>query len=162
MKINLHRHFLPSLLLCLMSALPASLSASGHEKALGIGGGFASYNHSGYAKMYFQYTFAPMLRIAPEIGYIFPNKSTSGFEASVDMQFPFRIARGFKFYPLAGVTINNWTYRHNGHDTRAGFNLGGGFDLYFTSSFKLSIEAKYALVKDTDGLFLDLGFGYVF
>ena len=80
----------------LASAFPAY--AQKGEKTLGIAGGFASYNTSGYVDVYFQYSFAEHVRIAPEVGYIFRNDGKSGFAASVDMHFPFRVARGFKLY----------------------------------------------------------------
>lgn len=152
------------LLFIAISLLSVSLSsyAQKGEKTLGIAGGYASHNEAGYADVYFQYTFAPHLRIAPELGYIFRGEGKSGFECSVDMQFPFRISRGFNFYPLAGLTLNNWSFKHGEHETRGGFDIGGGFDLYLTQSFKLNIQGKYSAMNDTSGLFLNLGIGYVF
>lgn len=158
MKITL-KHALTSLLI-MAGAMSMSLDASAAgEKTLGFAGGYASYNGGGYADLYFQYTFAPHLRIAPEVGYVFRNEGKSAFVASVDLQFPFAIARGFNIYPLAGVTLNNWTYGHHHdddwdddhHATRAGFDFGGGFDIYLTRQLKLNLQCKYSLMNDTGG-----------
>lgn len=142
--------------------LPSHSSAAIGEKTLGFSGGYASYNGGGYADLYFQYSLAPHIRIAPELGYIFRNENKSGFECSVDMQFPFRLARGFNAYPLAGVTLNNWSYKHGGHVTRGGFDFGGGFDIRMTSELKLTLQAKYSLMNDTSGCFIGMGIGYNF
>ena len=91
-----------------LACAPTANAATG-EKALGFAGGFASYNDGGYGKIYFQYEIAPHVRLAPEMGYIFRNEDCSGFEFSFDVQFPFRLARGFSIYPLAGLTLNNWS-----------------------------------------------------
>ncbi len=132
------------------------------EKTLGIAGGYASYNNGGYTDIYFQYTFANHFRIAPEIGYVFRNDGASAFEMSVDMHFPFRVAKGFAVYPLAGLTFNNWSYRHGGHASRGGADFGGGLDLYLTSNLKLTLQGKYSLMNDTGGAFVGMGIGYVF
>lgn len=153
---------LPLLALGAITLSPATANAQKGEKTVGFAAGFASYNGGGYADLYFQYTFAPHLRIAPELGYIFRNEGKSGFECSVDMQFPFRMARGFNLYPLAGITLNNWSPVGHEHITRGGFDLGGGMDLYLTSNLKLNIQAKYSMMNDTSGCFVNLGIGYVF
>ena len=88
--------------------IPERATAQTREKVIGIAGGFASYNSGGYTNLFFQYTFAPHIRIAPEIGYVFRNENKTGFEISADMHFPFQIARGFGIYPLVGFTFNNW------------------------------------------------------
>ncbi len=144
----------------LMATVPAQAQVG--EKTLGIAGGYASYNNGGYADIYFQYTLANHVRIAPEIGYIFRNEGKSGFEFSADVQFPFRLARSFNVYPLVGFTLNNWEYSGDGHATRAGADFGAGFDIYLMSNFKLSLQGKYSLMNDTSGGFFNFGFGYVF
>lgn len=145
-----------------VAAVPQEAYAQRGEKTLGVAGGFATYNNGGYANLYFQYSFADHVRIAPEIGYIFRNEGKSGFEMSVDMHFPFKIARGFGVYPLAGLTFNNWTYHHDGHASRLGADFGAGFDIYLTSNLKLTLQGKYSLLNDTGGGFFDMGIGYVF
>lgn len=158
-----------TLLLCAVAlvassaGMPAFASSSNKgEKTLGISGGYASYNKSAYANVFFQYTFTPHLRIAPEIGYVIRNSDISGFEVSCDMHFPFRLARGFKVYPLAGLTFNTWNNRTEGNLNRFGGDLGLGFDLYITGSLKLCLQGKYSLMKSTSGAFASLSIGYVF
>lgn len=150
-----------ALAICLFVAAP-NASAQKGEMTLGLAGGYATYNDGGYADIYFQYTFAPHFRIAPEIGYVFRNQGCSAFETSVDMHFPFRLAKGFGIYPLVGVTLNDWNYQHEGHATRFGADFGAGFDIYLTSYLKLSLQGKYSLMNDTGGGFFNAGIGYVF
>ncbi|MDE5877968.1 MAG: porin family protein [Muribaculaceae bacterium] len=146
----------------MLTAGAAEVSAETGEKTLGIAAGFSSYNNGGYADIYFHYTLAPHVRIAPEIGYGFRNEGKSLFEFSVDAQFPFRVARGFNLYPLAGITYNNWSYHEHGHASRAGLDLGGGAEAYLTSNLKLNLQIKYSMMNDTSGAFINLGIGYVF
>lgn len=147
--------------LCLLVASMPAAAQSG-EKTLGVAGGFSTYNNGGYAGIYFQYSFADHIRLSPELGYVFRNKNVSAFAMSLDVQFPFRIARGFGVYPLAGLTYNNWSYQPGGHLSRLGADVGAGLDFYMTSSFKLTLQGKYSMMNDTSGGFFNLGFGYVF
>lgn len=149
-------------LLGLAFLIPNNACAQKGEKTLGVSGGYATYNDGGYANVYFQYSFANHFRIAPEIGYVFRNDGKSAFEFSVDMHFPFKIARGFGVYPLVGFTFNNWEYQGAGHASRAGADFGAGFDIYLTSYLKMSIQGKYSLMNDTGGGFFGFGMGYVF
>lgn len=153
---------LAAILLMLGLALPTEANAKGGEKTLGIAGGFATYNDGGYTDIYFQYSFADHLRIAPELGYVFRNEGKSAFEMSVDMHFPFRVARGFAVYPLVGFTFNNWSYGEDHHASRAGVDFGAGFDIYLTSNLKLNLQGKYSAMNDTGGGFINMGIGYVF
>lgn len=147
--------------LCSLFSFEASAQQKG-EMSLGIAGGVATYNDGGYVKAFYQYTFAPHIRIAPEVGYVFRNQGKSAFEMSVDMHFPFRLAKGFDVYPLAGLTLNNWNYKHSDSTTKVGADFGAGFDLYLTSNLKLNLQGKYSLMNDTDGGFFDMGIAYVF
>lgn len=147
--------------ICLLG-VTVSASAQRGEKTFGVAGGMATYNNGGYAGFYFQYSFSDHVRLAPELGYVFRNKNTSAFAMSLDVQFPFRVARGLGVYPLAGLTYNNWSFQDNGHASRLGADLGAGVDFYLTSSFKLTLQGKYSMMNDTSGGFIDLGFGYVF
>lgn len=142
--------------------MPAKAQAQRGEMTLGLMGGFATYNNGGFTDVYFQYTFADHFRIAPDLGYVFRNDHKSAFVLDVDMHFPFRVAKGFAIYPLAGFTFNNWSYKHGDSASRAGANFGAGFDLYLTSYLKLTLQGKYSLMNDTSGGFFGLGIGYVF
>lgn len=162
MKLDCKHSALALLMMAAASICSVPAFAHAGEKTLGIAGGYASHNNGGEANIYFHYSFSQHVRIAPEIGYVFRNEGKSAFECSVDMHFPFRVARGFKVYPLTGVTLNNWSYEHGGHITRGGLDFGGGFDLYLTSSLKLNLQGKYSLMNDTSGCFVQMGIGYVF
>lgn len=160
------RIFVTCIIMALSALIAPSASAIGKgEKAVGINGGFASYNESGYLSASFQYAWADHFRLAPEIGFVFPNNHKTGFMIDADVQFPFRIAKGLGLYPLAGLAFNNWSYK-TGHGTdnisRFGINVGAGLDVYFTNSFKMSVEAKYSLMQNTSGVFVGLGFNYLF
>ncbi|MDD6228510.1 MAG: hypothetical protein PUA94_05725 [Bacteroidales bacterium] len=144
--------------------LPQQAQAFGRgEKSLGVVGGYATYNNGGYMNMNFQWEFATHFRLAPEIGYVFKNDGLSAFEASIDMQFPFRLIKGFGVYPLIGVTLNSWHhYPSKSNATRFGGDFGAGFDIYLLSYLKLSIQGKYSLMNDTSGGFIGMGISYVF
>lgn len=146
----------------LMTTAPASAQSVRGEKTLGITGGYASYNHSGYAGVYFQYSFARHVRIATEVDYAIRNDHRSGLAISCDMHFPFRVARGINVYPLAGLTFNNWTYSGDGSSSRIGGEAGAGFDFYLTQNLKLTFQGKYSFMNDTSGAFAGIGVGYVF
>lgn len=150
------------LMACAAALFAPAASAQRGEKTLGIMGGIATYNNGGFTDVYFQYNIADHVRIAPDLGYVFRNDHKSAFVLDVDVDFPFRVARGFSVYPLVGFCFNNWT--HQGHDgiSRAGANFGGGFDVYLTSNLKLTFQGKYSLMNDTSGGFLGMGIGYVF
>lgn len=139
-----------------------SASAQSGEKTIGISGGFATYNNGGYSEVYMHYTIIPHVRLAPDLGYVFRNEGKSAFVFDIDLHFPFRIARGFNIYPLAGFAFNNWSYQGAGHATRVGMNIGGGFDILLTKQLKLTLQGKYSMMNDTDGGFIGMGIGYNF
>lgn len=161
MKSKLRILLVSMMVICGM-AIPASVSAQKGEKTLGVSGGFSTYNNGGFADVYFQYSFANHIRLAPDIGYVFRNEGCSAFFFDVDVHFPFRLARGFSIYPLVGFTYNNWDYQHGVHASRAGANFGGGFDIYLTSNLKLTLQGKYSAMNDTGGGFFNMGIGYNF
>lgn len=160
------RNLMFSVMAILAVSFPFSVKAEGRsvrgEKTLGIMGGYGSYNHSGFASVYFQYTFAPHFRIVPEVGCVFRNDDKSALVISADMHFPFRMAKGFNIYPLAGLTFNNWNYTGGDNILRVGGDFGAGLDLYFTQNFKLTVQGKYSVMKDTSGAYAGIGFGYTF
>lgn len=146
---------------------PQSSAFDKGEKSLGVEGGYASYNNSGYMGINFQYSIKNHFRLAPDIVYIFSKENKSGFAVDVDMQFPFRLAKGFGIYPVAGITFNNWIITDpidNSKDNYARFggNFGAGFDIYITSDLKISVEGKYSLMKDTSGFFAGGTISYIF
>lgn len=146
---------------CSVKVAAKSNSVKG-EKTLGIRGGYASYNESGYNSIFFEYTFAPHFRISPEIGYVYSHYRKTAFKLDADMQFPFRIVSGLQIYPLAGLAFNNWSYKDDSSKSRLGADLGAGLDFYMTQNLKLNVQAKYSWLPDVSGLFAGLGIGYIF
>lgn len=151
-------------IVAVVAAIGMSVSASAQtgEKTIGVMGGFSTYNGGGFSEVYMHYTLVPHVRLAPDLGYSFRSEGKSAFVLDVDVHFPFRIARGFNVYPLAGFAFNNWSYQGGGHASRCGMNIGGGFDVYLTKLLKLNIQAKYSMMNDTDGGFIGMGIGYNF
>lgn len=154
--------FAVSILAFIGAMMPLEAQAQKGEKTLGLMGGFATYNDGGFIDLYFQYSFLDHVRLSPDIGYGFRNDGASAFLLDVDVQFPFRLAKGFGIYPLVGFTFNNWNFEHAGNASRAGANFGAGFDIYLTSYLKLTLQGKYSLMNDTSGGFFGMGIGYVF
>ena len=157
------RNSLSGLLLLLAFLVPLCAHAGDRGRmSLGLAAGYASYNDGGYLTVNYQYSFADHFRIAPDLGYVFRNEGKSAFILDVDMHFPFRVAKGFALYPLAGLTLNNWDYKYDGHATRFGGNIGAGMELNITNYFKISLQGKYSFMKDTGGAFVGLGLHYCF
>lgn len=141
---------------------PVETKAEKGEKSLGISGGYATYNNSGFANLFFQYSFTDHIRLAPEVGYVFRNEDKSAFEISTDLHFPFRIAKAVNVYPLVGLTYQNWHNYSGDNLSQFGGDFGGGFELYLTPNLKLNLEGKYSWLKRTSGGFFDLGVAYIF
>lgn len=162
MCMIINRKIVLGLLSLIALSVPMAGKAQKGEKYLGLTGGYATYNQSGYMGVDFQYTIIDHLRIAPDIVYSFKNNGKSAFILDLDMQFPFRLARGFKIYPLIGLAYNRWSFSGDTRVNRVGGNIGAGFDFYMTSNLKLSVQGKYSVMKDTGGGFLGMGIGYIF
>lgn len=157
------KKFLLGLAAILSLLIPAATAnAQKGEKALGVMGGFSTYNNGGFVNLNFQYGIANHVTIAPDLGYSFRNDGKSAFLLDVDVRFPFKVTNGFSLYPLVGFTFNNWSYQGGGNASRAGANFGAGFDFYMTSNLKLSLMGKYSVMNDTSGGFFGLGIGYLF
>ncbi len=154
--------FFSVIILLLSCFLPMNIMAQKGEKFLGLGGGYATYNNGGYAKVNFQYTILRHLRVSPEVSYVFKKDGKSAFAISADIHSPFRVYKGISLYPLAGVTLNNWSMDSRDNITRIGADFGGGLDIYLTSNLKINLQGKYSLLNTCGGGFIDMGVGYVF
>lgn len=154
-------------------ALSASGQLIGGEKSVGPKIGYISHNQSCVAGLAFQCSVAPHVRIAPEIGCAFRNKSEDAFLIDLNVHMPFAFADVSKasLYPLAGLTFNSWNYHGvsvqdevdvTTHENRLGLNLGAGFDMRCSETLKLNIEAKYSLVKSYSSAIITAGISYVF
>lgn len=157
--------FLSRIIVAGIMALSTCIGAYAFDKGkmkLGVMGGYASHNTSGYVGVDFQYNFSNHVRIAPDVLYVFPNKSKSAFLIDVDIHIPFRVARGLALYPLAGAQYSYWTHRNDDNYSRIGLNAGAGLELYITPRLKVSLQGKYSFAKDASGCYAGLGVGYIF
>lgn len=162
--------------LSLIAALiPADANAAAGEKTFGVKTGYVSRNTSALAGLFFQYSFSDHFRIAPDAEVVFRHKDRDAFIVDLDCQFPFKFAQDGKtsLYPIAGLNYSSWN-RHmtkveedqtkdvSSRSGKFGLNLGAGFDLKCSSTLKLSLEARYSLVKSNSSVQISAGIGYIF
>lgn len=161
-----------ALIACGMTTAQAQIVKG--EKSLGPKVGYVSKNQSAIAGLVFQYAFSNHFRLAPELGYIFRHKDMDAFTFDINAHVPFGFT-GEKaaFYPLAGLNYSSWSRHFRPEDfidnndvstrtARFGLNLGAGFDLRCSETMKLSLEAKYSLVKGFTTLVVTAGISFVF
>lgn len=156
------------------SIMPMEAQIVKGEKSLGPRIGYASKNQSAMAGLVFQYAFSSHFRIAPEIGYIFRHKDMDAFTFDINAHVPFGFTgEKVAFYPLAGLNYSSWSRHYHreelaDHDdvstrtARFGMNLGAGFELRCSESLKLSLEAKYCLMKGYTTAVIGAGISFVF
>lgn len=144
------------------------------EKSLGPKIGYISKNKSATAGLYFQYAFSDHFRLSPEAGYIFRHNDLDAFVVDINGHVPFNFTgEKVAFYPLAGLNYSSWSryYHHNEmmetddvstRTSRFGLNVGAGFDMRCTETLKLTLEAKYTLMKTYSTAAITVGIGYVF
>lgn len=142
------------------------------EKSFGPRIGFASRNSSALGGLVFTYAFSEHFRVAPSVDIIFRNKDRDGMCVNIDAQFPFAFEGGrAAFYPLAGIGYTSWGMHnidHNSekdvtsHQNSLGLNVGGGFEYRCSNTLKVSIEARYNIIRHNPGAFIAAGIAYVF
>ena len=144
--------------LCTMSAPPA-VYAAGHEKVLGIQGGFISRN---------------TVRAELDASIAFRNKDRDAMLLDLNAQFPFHISHRCELYPLAGLNYSSWSHHARipasesaGDDvtTRHGYfglNAGAGFGCAVTPTLKFKAEAMFTAVKSNSAARIMVGIGYSF
>ncbi len=142
------------------------------EKALGPKVGYVSRNNSVLGGLAFQYAFSRHFRLSPEAAVVFRHDNLDALQIDINGHFTFPVASDrLAVYPLAGVNFTSWG-RHDindgdgddvtNHVNRFGLNMGAGVELRFTSALRLSLEAKYQLMKTYPGAVVSFGIGYVF
>lgn len=160
-----------------MIAAPTTKGEDGYgRKTVGITAGYNTRNESAVAGLYFQYRLNRLLRIAPDVTYIFRHNDVDGLAMNVNLHMPLPVVSGrVDFYPLAGVNYTSWSLHPktskpivaDGDDvttrvSKLAFNIGGGIDIYATSTLKIFIEGKYTAVKTYDTGAITAGIGYCF
>ena len=161
-----------ALAVCSVTAAQAQIVKG--EKSLGPKIGYVSKNQSAVAGLVFQYAFSGHFRLAPELGYVFRHKDMDAFTFDINAHVPFGFTgEKVAFYPLAGLNYTSWSRHYKAQDlmdlkdvttrtSRFGVNLGAGFDLRCSETLKLSLEAKYSLVKGFTNLAVTVGISYMF
>lgn len=143
------------------------------QKSFGPKVGFVSNNTSVTAGLVFEYAFSRHVRIAPELGIIFRNKDRDALTADLNIQFPIGFGNGKgAFYPLVGANFTSWSRHYasaeadakdvTSHTNTLGLNGGAGIEFNCTSSLRLSLEARYTLMKHYPTAFVTAGIAYVF
>lgn len=163
-----------ALIMLAVAAMPANGQVVKGEKSFGPKIGYISKNKSAMAGLFFQYAFSEHLRVAPEIGYVFRHNDMDAFTIDINAHVPFGFT-GEKaaFYPLAGLNYSSWNCHFDREEfersddvstrtSRFGMNLGAGFELRCNESLKLTLEAKYCLIKSFSSAQIAAGISFIF
>ena len=159
------------LLLIIISASTPAFAVERGEKSFGVKAGYESRNNSAIGGLVFQYAFSRHVRIAPQLGVVFRHEDKDALLVDVDMHFPFAVSAKAGFYPIAGLAFNSWS-RHGltpeshedvtTHLNSVGLNAGAGFEYRPKDSLKLSLEARYTLIRHYPNAQLTAGIAYIF
>lgn len=141
-----------------------NLMAQRGEKTVGLLAGYTTENQSAVAGLFFQYRCSSLLRLAPDCQFVIKNDNRSAFLFNGNIHFLIKTSGKTNLYPLVGITYHNWkTYNTGmGNKNRFGTNLGVGYEVMPTSTLKLSVEAKYSLIKDFSSGNFFASIGYLF
>lgn len=142
------------------------------EKSFGPAIGYVSRNNSVTGGIAFNYSFSSVGRVAPELGIIFRHKDLDGLNACVNVHFPVGTAGSrFAFYPLVGLNFTSWSLHNvdseSGDDVTThrnifGLNAGAGVELRCSGALKLTLEARYTLMRHYPTAFVTAGIAFVF
>ncbi len=154
----------------------AAFSAAGRtprgETTFGPKVGYVSRNNSMCAGIVFQYSPSSVIRLSPEVGINFRHKNLDALTADVNVHFPFAVAgEKASVYPLVGVGYTSWG-RHDqdpettddvtSHTGVFCVNMGAGAEVRCTQSLKLSLEARYSLMRHLPTAYVTAGIAFVF
>lgn len=151
------------------------------EKTLGIKAGYNTYNHRPLAGAQFSYRFNRLLRLSPNVEYVFRNDGLDAFMANLNIEFVFPLAQGrCDIYPLTGINFSSWNYHStditpmvsasdlpetndvSSRVSRFGLNAGVGFGVNISGSLRLSASGTYTFIKEFHGANIVLGIHYRF
>lgn len=147
------------------------------EKTLGLKAGYNTWNERAVAGVQFSYRFNRLLRLSPDIMYVFRNSGVDALMIDLNMQFVFPVAGGsVNLFPLAGVNYSSWNFHptseqkaltgdYNDVSTRVnrlGLNVGAGLDVNITGSLKLSVGGVYTIIERFHGANITAGIHYRF
>lgn len=143
------------------------------EKTLGIQAGFNTYNDQPLAGVQFTYRFSRLLRIAPDINYVFRHDGRDALRFDLNMQFLFPVAHGtVNLFPLVGANYSSWNFHPlaignitddvSSRLSRIGLNTGAGADVNLSGNLKLSLTATYTFIREFNGWDIAAGIHYRF
>lgn len=155
-------------------ALPLQSEA---ENAFGIRAGYCTRNSAPVAGLWFKHSFAPHLRLSPNIDYYFRHRHTDALAINCNAEFPFKLCVTGRaaIYPFAGLNYTSWNYHESevrrdadlADDVttrlnRFGLNAGIGIEVNVTSTLRLAFEAKTTLIKSYSSGGFTASIGYCF
>lgn len=151
-------------LIITIAAATSSLLAQSGEKTVGLLAGYTTESRSVVAGLFFQYRCSSLLRLAPDCQIAIKNNNRSAFIFNGNAHFLIKTSSKTNIYPLVGLTYHNWKYYNSDRENknRFGGNIGAGFEVMATSTLKLSVEAKYSLIKDFSSGNFFASIGYLF
>lgn len=165
-----------TILLTFLFSLPVNAFTRG-EKNIGITGGYNTRNTSATAGVFFQYNLSSVVRISPDITYIFRHDHRDGLAINLDVQFPLTLGGSSRWYiyPFAGINYTSWNmHPHNigsSHESnddvttrynRLGLNAGAGIDFIVTPTMKLFLQGRFTGVRHYSYGGISVGIGYSF
>lgn len=155
----------------------ASAIGANGEKTVGVLTGYNTRNESAVAGLFLQYRVKRLVRIAPDVSYVFKHHNTDGLAINLNVHMPLSVIPSGRvnLYPLAGLNYTSWSYHPKGTKpaiidgddvtervSKFGLNVGVGLDIYATDNLKLFIEGKYVGVKNYSSGVITVGIGYRF
>ena len=151
-------------------AMFMALAASAQKGEMSVGGNLSfglddGYNNIGIGPK-FQYNFAEKWRGEASFDYFFKKDYISEWDINLNVHYIVPIGNTkFNFYPLAGLTLLGISVDMgplgSASDTNFGFNVGGGFEYYFSDHFKANVEGKLQWADGSRGV-IAIGAAYVF
>lgn len=172
--MKMHKRLIVGLVAASSLLLPCMAHAAG-EKSVGVTGGYLTRTESPVAGLYFRYRAARLLRIAPDVTYIFKHNNTDGLAINVNLQMPLSVIPSgrLNFYPMVGVNYTSWSMHPDlavnpdrddvtTRVNRLGLNAGAGIDVRVTSTLTLFVEGKYTGVRHYSTGTVTAGIGYRF
>ncbi|MDE7473323.1 MAG: porin family protein [Muribaculaceae bacterium] len=163
--------------LSIATAPTAAAIGNRGEKTVGVSAGYNTFNESAVGGVFLQYRVNRLIRLAPDVSYVFKHNNTDGVALNLNVQMPLPImpTGRVNLYPLAGLNYTSWSYHPEGTKpaiiegddvservSKFGLNVGAGLDIYATGTLKLFVEGKYVGVRHYSSGVITVGIGYSF
>ena len=118
----------------------------------------------------FSYSITDPWRLAASVDYDFKVKRTSVWDINVDCHYQFFFGKGFRVYPLLGITVVGYhttppkdlqrafeaagQTAHSVNTTCVGMNIGGGFQYDINDAWGVYTEVKGQCVSNHGSRFV--------